>query len=98
MDITKKLDGDHLTIALDGRLDTVTAPELTKVLKESLNDVKVLTFDMAKLDYISSAGLRAILAAKKDLHNKGTVDIINANDIVKEVFSVTGFDNIFDIA
>ncbi len=97
MNITKKLEGDQLTIALDGRLDTATAPELTQVLKESLDGVKQLTFDMANLEYISSAGLRAILAAKKELHNKGTVTISNANAIVCEVFSVTGFDNIFEI-
>ena len=97
MIITKKLNGDKLNIALEGRLDTMTAPDLEKELKESLADVKDLTIDMSKLEYISSAGLRTLLMAKKTLHNKGNVVIVNANDIVKEVFEVTGFDSLLDI-
>ena len=97
MIITKKLNGDKLDIALEGRLDTMTAPDLEKELKDCLADVKELTIDMAKLEYISSAGLRTLLMAKKTLHNKGTVKVVNANDIVKEVFEVTGFDSLLDI-
>ena len=82
---------------MDGRLDTGTAPELEKVLNESLDQVKALTIDMSALEYISSAGLRTLLSAKKALYNKGTIKIVNPNDIVKEVFTVTGFSNIFDI-
>ena len=97
MNITKTVNGDQLNIALEGRLDTETAPELEKVLNESLDQVKALTIDMSALEYISSAGLRTLLSAKKALYNKGTIKIVNPNDIVKEVFTVTGFSNIFDI-
>ncbi len=97
MNIRKTVNGDQLNIALEGRLDTGTAPELEKVLNESLDQVKALTIDMSALEYISSAGLRTLLSAKKALYNKGTIKIVNPNDIVKEVFTVTGFSNIFDI-
>ena len=97
MNITKTVNGDQLNISLEGRLDTGTAPELEKVLNESLDQVKALTIDMSALEYISSAGLRTLLSAKKALYNKGTIKIVNPNDIVKEVFTVTGFSNIFDI-
>lgn len=97
MNITKKIDGDLLTIALDGRLDTLTSPDLEKVLKESLPQVKSVIFDFEKLEYISSAGLRELLFAKKTLYNVGTVKIINANSVVKEVFEVTGFNEILDV-
>ena len=97
MNITKKQDGDLLTIELEGRLDTLTSPDLETVLKESLDDVKTLTFDLAKLEYISSAGLRELLFAKKTLHNRGNVKIVNANSVVKEVFEVTGFNEILDV-
>ena len=97
MNITKTQDGDLLTISLEGRLDTLTSPDLEKVLKESLDSVKSLVFDLEKLEYISSAGLRELLYAKKTLHNKGTVKVINANAVVKEVFEVTGFNEILDV-
>lgn len=97
MTITKNLNGDQLEIVLEGRLDTMTAPDLEQVIRESLDNVKNLTVDMKNLEYVSSAGLRTLLIAKKQLHNKGTVKIVNANDIVKEVFEVTGFDEILDV-
>ena len=97
MTITKNLNGDQLVIALEGRLDTMTAPDLEQEIKTSLDNVKDLVVDMKNLEYVSSAGLRTLLIAKKTLHNKGNVKIINANDIVKEVFEVTGFDNLLDI-
>ena len=71
MTITKNQNGKDLTIALEGRLDTMTAPELEAELKESLNDADTLAFDLAKLEYISSAGLRVLLAAHKTMMNKG---------------------------
>ena len=97
MTMTKNLNGDQLEIALEGRLDTMTAPDLEQEIKTSLDNVKDLVVDMKNLEYVSSAGLRTLLIAKKTLHNKGNVKIINANDIVKEVFEVTGFDNLLDI-
>ncbi len=97
MKIEKELNGDQLVVKLEGRLDTSTAPELDSVFKESLKDVKSLTVDMAGLEYISSAGLRSLLNAKKALYNKGSVKIINANEMVIEVFEVTGFKNVFEV-
>ena len=97
MTITKNLNGDQLEIVLEGRLDTMTAPDLEQVIRESLDNVKDLTVDMKNLEYVSSAGLRTLLIAKKQLHNKGNVKIVNANDIVKEVFEVTGFDELLDV-
>lgn len=97
MYIEKKLDGDNLVISLEGRLDTMTAPELEDVIKGNVDGVKTLTIDMTKLEYISSAGLRTLLMAKKLLHNKGTVKVTNINEIVREVFEVTGFIDLLDI-
>ncbi|ADL35674.1 anti-sigma factor antagonist [Butyrivibrio proteoclasticus B316] len=97
MTITKNLNGDQLEIVLEGRLDTMTAPDLEQVIRESLDNVRNLTVDMKNLEYVSSAGLRTLLIAKKQLHNKGNVKIVNANDIVKEVFEVTGFDELLDV-
>ena len=97
MKTTIQQQDGNLVAVLEGRLDTGTAPELEKVLNESLDQVKALTIDMSALEYISSAGLRTLLSAKKALYNKGTIKIVNPNDIVKEVFTVTGFSNIFDI-
>ncbi len=97
MTITKKQNGTELEIALEGRLDTVTAPELENELKSSLDGVTALTLDFSKLEYISSAGLRVLLSAYKLLYGKGTMKITNINDIVKEVFDVTGFSDILNI-
>lgn len=97
MTITKNQNGKDLTIALEGRLDTMTAPELEAELKESLNDADTLAFDLAKLEYISSAGLRVLLAAHKTMMNKDGMQVKNANEIVREVFEVTGFADILNI-
>lgn len=97
MKIEKTLNGNELTIALEGRLDTVTAPELEKELKESLPGVNTLTLDFAKLDYISSAGLRVLLSAHKSMAGKGGMKVTNVNEIVNEVFEVTGFSDILTI-
>lgn len=97
MKITKKQNGTNLEIALDGRLDTVTSPELEKELKDSLDAIETLTLDFSKLDYISSAGLRVLLSAHKTMSKKGGLKITNVNEIVKEVFDVTGFADILNI-
>ena len=100
MNITKKLNDSVLEIALEGRLDTSSAPSLESELKSSLQDIDYLIFDFAKLDYISSAGLRVLLSANKEMlrNGKAPVSITNANDIVREVFEVTGFSEILNIA
>ena len=97
MNITKKQNGTALEIALEGRLDTVTSPALEAELKTALADAESLTFDFAGLDYISSAGLRVLLSAHKTMSGKGGMKIKNVNEIVGEVFEVTGFADILTI-
>ena len=75
MTINKNLSGNQLTIALEGRLDTTTAPELESELKMSLDNVNSLIFDLDKLDYISSAGLRVLLSAQKIMSKKGSMKV-----------------------
>ena len=96
MKIDKNLEGNNLTITLEGRLDTNTAPDLEKEV-ESLDGIENLTFDFEKLEYISSAGLRIILALQKIMNNQGSMTIKNVNDEVKEVFEITGFSDILTI-
>ena len=97
MTINKTQSGNALTIILEGRLDTVTSPDLDKELKEAQNTAETLTLDFSKLDYISSAGLRVLLSAHKAMSQKGGMKIVNINEIVKEVFVVTGFADILTI-
>jgi len=97
MTINKIADGSALTLAIEGRLETITAPELEAVVKNELDGVSELTFDFANLDYISSAGLRVLLAAQKKMAAQGSMKVINPNEIVNEIFSVTGFDDILTI-
>ena len=98
MEIKKELDGSKLVVTLSGRLDTTTAPDFEKELKSSLDGVKELNLDFTGLDYISSAGLRVLLSAQKLMNAAGgTMKIVGANDIVKEIFDVTGFSDILTI-
>ena len=82
---------------MEGRLDTTTAPELEKELKGSLGEADALTLDLEKLEYISSAGLRVLLSAHKEMSKKGGMTVKNPNEIVREVFDVTGFIDILMI-
>lgn len=97
MEIIKNAEGNTVTIALVGRLDTTTAPQLEAELKTSLNDVTDLVFDMEKLEYISSAGLRVLLAAQKVMNKQGKMVVKNANEEIKGVFDITGFCDILTI-
>ena len=97
MNISTDKQGNALTIALDGRLDTKTSPELEACLEENLSGVTELTFDLKDLEYISSAGLRVLLSAQKKMNKAGQMVVINVNEIVMEVFGVTGFVDILDI-
>ena len=90
MTIEKKLDGTSLTITLEGRLDTNTAPLLEAELKQSLNGITELTF-------ISSAGLRVLLGAQKVMNRQGSMLLKNVNDDINEVFEITGFSDILTI-
>ncbi|MBQ9264391.1 MAG: STAS domain-containing protein [Clostridia bacterium] len=97
MTINKAQNGNALTITLEGRLDTVTAPELEQDLKQSLKGIENLTFDFSKVEYISSAGLRVLLFAQKVMRGQGRMKITHANEIVMEVFEVTGFADVLTI-
>ena len=97
MTITKKQNGGTLEIELAGRLDTMTSPELEAELGRSLSGAESLVFDFSKLDYISSAGLRVLLSAHKTMSGKGGMKVTHVNEIVQEVFEVTGFADILDI-
>ena len=97
MTIKKTVDGSTMCVALEGRLDTTTAPELESMLKSSLDNITELTLDFEKLDYISSAGLRVLLSAQKIMTKKGGMRIIHVNEMVMEVFEVTGFSDILTI-
>ena len=97
MTITKQGTGTSLTVALEGRLDTSTAPQLEAELNASLNGVKNLTLDMAQLQYMSSAGLRVVLAAQKRMNRQGHMTVKNVCADIMEVFEITGFVDILDI-
>ena len=97
MKINKNMNGTELVIALEGRLDTTTSPELEAELKTCLDSADSLIFDLEKLDYISSAGLRVLLSAQKIMSRKGGMKVIHVNEIVQEVFDVTGFVDILTI-
>jgi len=97
MKINKTLNGSTLDIALEGRLDTTTAPELEEVLKDSLEGVTELNLDFEKLEYISSAGLRVLLSAQKLMSKQGSMKITHVADVIMEIFEVTGFNEILTI-
>ncbi len=97
MTITKKQNGSELTISLEGRLDTMTAPELETELKGSLTGVTKLTMDFANLEYISSAGLRVLLTAQKAMNGQGEMVVTGVNETIQEIFEVTGFSDILTI-
>lgn len=96
MNIIKKQNKDTLTFVVEGRIDSTTAPELEAAVKSDIGQCSMLIFDFINLDYISSAGLRILLGAKKLMSNKG-MKVINVNDTVYEIFEVTGFSYILDI-
>ena len=86
-----------LTLAVAGRLETMTAPELEKVVKEELTGVTELVFDLSGLEYISSAGLRVLLSAQKIMNAQGAMKVTGVNELVQEVFDITGFTDILTI-
>jgi len=97
MTITKTADGTALTLVLEGRLDTATAPQLEKELKENLTGITDLTLDMKELSYLSSAGLRVLLTAQKQMNRQGKMVLKNVGETIMEVFEVTGFVDILTI-
>lgn len=97
MNINKTIDGSTLHLSLEGRLDTTTAPQLEAEFKQVLDGITLLELDFDKLEYLSSAGLRVILAAQKTMNKQGKMVIRHVNETIMEVFEVTGFIDILTI-
>ena len=97
LNIEKKAEGSSVNIALEGRLDTMTSPQLESTLKDSLDGVTSLVLDFEKLEYISSAGLRVLLSAQKIMNQQGEMKLVNVNEVINEIFEVTGFSDILTI-
>ena len=98
LNIEKRTNGSELAVILEGRLDTITAPDLEKELQESLENVTELTLDFEGLEYISSAGLRVLLSAQKIMNRQGAMKVVHVNETIREIFDVTGFSDILTIA
>ena len=97
LNIEKNTEEKNLELKLTGRLDTTTAPDLEKEIKESIDGIEKLTIDFTSLEYISSAGLRVLLSAQKTMNKQGSMVVRNASDEVKEIFEVTGFADIMTV-
>lgn len=95
--IEKKNEGTKEIVLLSGRLDTTTSPELEVFVEKELTEAQELVFDLAELEYISSAGLRVILKVQKLMNKKGSLKLIHVNDVIEEIFEVTGFADILTI-
>ena len=96
-EITKNIENQKAVLALKGKLDTTTAPELDKTINKIISDIKELVFDFADLEYISSAGLRVLLSAQKAMNARGEMKLKNVGETVMEIFDVTGFSDILTI-
>ena len=97
MDIIKNQEGSRVNIALKGRLDTTTAPQLEAELRPVLSEATELNFDLADLQYVSSAGLRVFLSAQKVMNKQGDMTLRNVSPEIMEIFEVTGFVDILNI-
>ena len=97
MIIKKTVNGSQLTLAPEGRLDTLTAPELEAAVAPCINETNDLVFDFSKLEYISSAGLRVLLSTQKKMAAKGKFTVKGVNETVREIFEITGFSDILNI-
>ncbi|MCI8378172.1 MAG: STAS domain-containing protein [Lachnospiraceae bacterium] len=97
MVITKTKEGTSLTLVIEGRLDTTTAPQLESELKSNIDGVDKLVLEFSSLEYISSAGLRVLLVAQKIMNKQGSMVIRNVNEDVMDIFDVTGFADILTI-
>ncbi len=98
MKIEKKFEEKDLTVSVEGRIDTITSQELENSLNDEIENITSLTLDFSSLEYISSAGLRVLIATQKKLNEKNIpMTITNVNDIIKEIFRMSGFDKILEI-
>ena len=97
MIVTKTMEENKLTVKVEGRLDTSTAPELENELEGVLDEAEELVFDIGELEYMSSAGLRILLATQKKMALKGGMKVTNVNEVISEIFDITGFSDILTI-
>lgn len=97
MNINIEKNETSLTITLEGRLDTTTSPQLEAALKQNIGNSETLVLDFAQLAYISSAGLRVLLAAQKVMNKQGKMILKNVNETIMDVFEITGFSDILTI-
>ncbi len=97
MSIIKTHEENKLTVALNGRLDTVSSPQLEGELRVAVSDIKELIFDLSELDYISSAGLRVLLSAQKVMNRQGTMTVRNVKPEIMDIFEITGFVELLNI-
>lgn len=97
MEIIESKDGNKVVLKIVGRLDTNTAPDLDSYLKANVTSDAGMVFDLSELDYVSSAGLRVILATHKVMSSRGGLTITKPKDTVMEVFEATGFSDVLDI-
>ncbi len=97
MNINKTVNATELTVALEGRLDTATAPALEAELNQSLSGITKLVLDFSALEYLSSAGLRVLLSAQKTMNKQGEMIVKNVNETINEIFEVTGFCDVLTI-
>ena len=97
MTINAEKNNNHVTLKIEGRLDTTTAPSLERVINELPADVTELVLDMSNLPYVSSAGLRVLLSAQKKMNKIGSMKLTGVCEEVMEVFEMTGFSDILDI-
>ena len=97
LDIEKTTEDKRIIYSLEGRLDTTTSPDLEKEVEALPEDIQELVFDFEKLDYISSAGLRVLLAAQKLMAKQGDMKVVNVNESIMDIFEVTGFTDILTI-
>jgi anti-sigma B factor antagonist len=97
LNITKKIENETAVFELEGRLDTVTSPDLENELRAAMESVRTLILDFEKLSYISSAGLRVLLSAQKIMNGKGEMKVLHVNNTIMEIFEVTGFTEVLTI-
>ena len=97
MTIEKNITGSEAVLNIIGRLDTTTAPELEAIIDGCVAGIKDLVLDCSALEYVSSAGLRVILKAQKQMAAQGTMKLIHVNETIMEVFDITGFADILTI-
>ena len=94
MTITRKMDGTTLEVAVEGKLDTMTSPELAAELEKGLDGAESLLWDFSKVEYVSSAGIRVLLAAANKLEDPGKMKVEHSNEIVKTAFTLTGLSDL----